>query len=261
MTVESVLTNEMAKIILLEEAGVEIASSRDDKTNLLLLGVPKQFRKAKPSREAFPKSFNPAAYVVWSSVLEEKADKIKQHKMERAWNIAINRYLKECSDLNVNPFDMKTDSTDNSSVLRTLAEQRRQLVRFLERRKIMDEVLLKSPKKDIRVTEEGTPLISVKASYAIRNLSLSKFKRFIAGKGFFPIRGTHWKKINRGLDVYIDTFRDEIKYEIFVGQPLYLRRFDFEEGDEQFDKLARNMWKKVMLQNKFQSLRARHINF
>ena len=118
--------------------------------NLNSLGIPPQLQARHPEDDFMPPVFNPNCASFWP-IAVGKARILKNPKA--AWYAAIKEFVKLCE--RKSRFAFTSDETNNDRILTRMIEARREIVRFVNAHKILDELKTYRVTRTVRMTTSG----------------------------------------------------------------------------------------------------------
>jgi len=121
--------------------------------NLNSLGIPSQEQARSPTADFMPPSLNPASAKYWPIAV----GKVQHLKNSRAaWTSAINEFVKLCEKNSVLAFT--NSESDNDKILTRMIEARREIVRFINANKVLEDLKTYRVKRIVRMTTSGFTL-------------------------------------------------------------------------------------------------------
>lgn len=115
------------------------------------LGIDVFHQARSPTADGFPTTFSPSNRLMWQqAVMEYKPSGTALQD----WGLAIKLYVRICEDQGVFPFQ-NTHIAKNDQIHYYLEAQRNQIVRFINRSKLMDEIKLRKTYHRATLTDKG----------------------------------------------------------------------------------------------------------
>ncbi|QRE00264.1 hypothetical protein [Burkholderia phage BCSR5] len=168
---------------------------------LSALGVPALLQARSPTIEAFPERFNPNNRRLWNVLVTD-------HKPTgtpgRDWGLVVRAYIDECTKRGLYPFQSIHQST-NDQTYHFLKDRRREVVRFINKSKLFNEIKIRDSKRKVSMTDRGFVL----EVYAIVQLKDPSFKNWLMQKpypNFDVVRkqdGRYMKPLGDGLSMFV----------------------------------------------------------
>jgi len=120
--------------------------------NLTSLGIPPLAQAKGPTIDTFPLAFNPNQEDLWPIALGAA----KSKNPRQAWMQAVERFVELCRQKAV--FAFHQHETDNDKIITRLLEARREIVRFIDQNKVLDELSTYKVQRIVRMTNTGFQL-------------------------------------------------------------------------------------------------------
>jgi hypothetical protein len=117
--------------------------------NLTALGVSADEQSRLPDIYSMPNACNPANEKIWRMAVSN----LKTKSANAAWQQALSKYMQLCSRYSLHPFMDR--GTNNDKAYDQLKQDRRDLVKFLERNCILDLVKLRPTTYKVSIIEHG----------------------------------------------------------------------------------------------------------
>lgn len=199
--------------------GVQAARFEKD-AQLQLFGIDSSSR---PTPTRFPKTFNPAAAMVWRQILEsqEYADFCKTHTLaSEMWQYCVKAYLKACATESIYPFGGRSDFEELTRSFLTSA--RKKLVRWFKESGILEVTKVRKVSRSCEFTHQNFVLEVVAE---LRPIDDPTFERWLVKHpqpGFKKVEGMYQRSLAAHIDVfyYVSRNTSYLKYRIFCHTPV-----------------------------------------
>lgn len=182
---------------------------------LTSLGVSPIQQARPPTADAFPPAFNPNNKLVWNELIENF---IPSGDVNRDWGTLIREYIDTCSDRDLYPFQ-NIHQSKNDQIYHYLKDRRHEVVRFINKSKLFDEIAIRDSKRKVAMTDSGFVL----EVYAICRLKDPLFLKWLQRSPypkFESIRkpdGRYMKPLMDGLSMFVFNTGAEMSQRWHIG--------------------------------------------
>ncbi len=125
-------------------------TAKSNAVDLELLGID---AAKKPTGARYPKLYNPKCHKIWQKVIEELSQEEKD--TQQLWMTSIRKFLKECKDKELDPFDKNLAEKTNASIESWLASNRVKAVDYCNKIQLFKNMAIKSVKRTAEVNEKN----------------------------------------------------------------------------------------------------------
>ncbi len=117
--------------------------------NLNSLGIPPQLQAQPPAADFMPPALNQSNSRFWPIAVGQA---VGRNSVEQ-WTSAVKNFVRIC--MNNNTLAFSSDESNNDKILTRLIEARREIVRFLNRHKVLESLKTHKVSRRVRMTSSG----------------------------------------------------------------------------------------------------------
>lgn len=166
------------------------------------LGIDVFNQARSPTADGFPSAFNPQGRMFWNQAIEQYAP---QHSALEDWGHAIKKYVELCEIAGMFPFQ-QMHMAKNDQIHYYLKAHRRDIVYFINKSKLLDEITIRRSHHKVALTDTGFT-ITVYAWCYIKDPSFSKWLLKMPYPRFNVVReadGRYVKHLGPGLEMFVE---------------------------------------------------------
>ena len=120
--------------------------------NPVLLGVPERWTDTAPTVSKMPTRFNAGNSNVWQTCVQALDARLSAHEQ---WSKAIQMYVRLCVKQSLDPFTTELDRADNEAIRSYLKMARLNLVKWLDKTRILELVYIKKVWHEVELRDQG----------------------------------------------------------------------------------------------------------
>lgn len=197
----------------------------DNNPNLFKLGVPIRQQSELPNPDSFPSAFNQNAFKYWQQAVDEV--KVKSPKL--AWPRAIQRFVRLCEQYSIFPF--YDQQTNNDLIFTALLRGRRQVVRFMDSTKLLDEMRPDRTSRSVTMTTTGFTL-TVESQVRLMVNDPTIVQKMGLREAAKTTSGSIWKRsLDRDVEFFIRNSGANLSQRWFFGYTLTIPVFPHIPGN------------------------------
>lgn len=238
----------------------------------MLLGVSDSVQQRMPTSGTFPAKLNPVFEDYWLRLVIE----VREQRLApiKAWDVVVKSYTRYCIERQVNPFN-STDAGRNASVMQTLMQARRKIVRYIDEWQMLSRFVLKRGGEKLVLDLSDTGL-TIRSTITLRQTNLLEIRQELSDRLFYRFNGPYsvgkvdWKRKLPSYPISIgyssaNNFEGILWYEIVLATRPDVELLSTDllfNNENRFEKfILQEMWHPLVRTIRFRTLGNRISSF